>query len=184
MGCCLPLFVAHLRSAKHLGVNISVSTVTTRLYPDAMRAGDLFRCLYILGDSCSRNNHITLFLCHRIRFHAFQDTATHAPYRSGTFRSSGDRTVQRSICQCCLCRSFHRTIKLLFARSIVHDDQNRLALFDREHFIQVPFYDIDQFSLKKFDRCRHKRQFQYLRNHVCTLFQALKRHNQRTGTGR
>ena len=45
-------------------------------------------------------------------------------------------------------------------------------------------YNVYQFSLKEFYRSRYKRQFQYLRNHVRTLFKALKRHNQRTGAGR
>ena len=165
-------------------MDVSISAMTAGLYTDAMCTCDLFGCFYILGDSCTRNNYVTFFLCYRICFHTFQDSATDTPYSSGTFRCSCNTAVQSSVCKGRFCCRLYCAVQLLFTGSIIHNDQNCFALFYREHFVQITFYDIDQFSFQKLDGCWHKRQFQNLRDHVCTFLKAPERHYKGAGTGR
>ena len=165
-------------------MDVTVSAVSARLYTDTMCTCDLFGCFYILCDPCSWNNYVTLFLCDRIGFHSFQDSASDTPYSTCTLRRSCDTAVQSSVCQSCFRCCLHCAVQLLLTGSIIHNDQHCFSLFYREHFVQIAFYDIDQFSFQKLDGCWHKRQLQNLRDHVCTFLKTPERHYKGTGTGR
>ena len=135
----------------------------------------------IFRDGASGNNYVAFLLHDRVSFHSVEDAAAHGPDLCNAVRSVSYKNIDSSMTHCGMSTDFDCPVLFLRRRGIIHDEEDGVAVFDREFSVEGALHNVQKLSLQKLNGSGDIRKCQDVGNHVRAFLQTVKRNDQSAG---